>query len=306
MIISLIAAMSDERVIGLEGKLPWHIPADLARFKSITLGHAVLLGRRTFESIGHPLPGRRNIVITGNGGEIEGCEIARSLAEAIAATEGAEEIFVCGGERLFTEALPLCQRIYLTLVHDSYRGDVHFPEIPETFLELHREERPDLTPPLTFLVFEKVDRIEPGADVQELRRKGREAMQRKLYFLARRCFEQARSLEESPDLASDLGFCLAKSGGDLQSALQLAERALESEPQNPRFLLNLGRVQIGAGAKEKGLTTLRKGMQFGGGEELAAELAKCGTRKPPPIPSLPRSHPLNRYLGLMLHRLGIK
>ena len=306
MIISLIAAMSQERVIGRAGKLPWHIPADLARFKSITMGHAVLMGRKTFESIGHPLPGRRTIVLTRTGGKMEGCEIAGSLPQAISAAEGNEEIFICGGELVFREALPLCHRIYLTVVHASYQGDVHFPELPASFLELHREERPDLTPALTFLVYERVDRIEPGADVHELIEKGREATQRQLYYLARRCFEQALTTEDSAETRSELAFSIAKSGGDCQAALHLAEKALQDDPENVHLHLQVGRVQILAGDKEKGLQTLRKGLQLGGGPEFLAELQKFGTRTPPPLRSLPRSHPLNRYLGLMLHRMGMR
>lgn len=306
MIISMIAAMSEERVIGRFGELPWHLPADLARFKSITLGHTLLMGRRTYDSIGHPLPGRRIIVLTHSVAEIPGCQVARSLPEAIAAAEGEEEIFICGGAELFREALPCCQRIYLTIVHASYQGDTFFPELPDGFQELHREELPESSPPLSFLVFEKVARIEHGADVRELRQKGVEAMQRKLYFLARRCFEQALALEESPEVEAELAFCLAKSGADVQEALAIAQRALEKDPENTRICLNLGRLLIMGGAKERGLATLRKGMQLGDGPEILAELNRCGTRTPSVIRSLPRNHPLNRYLGILMHRLGLR
>lgn len=304
MIISLIAAMSEDRVIGWEGKLPWHSPTDLARFKAITVGHTVVMGRRTYDSIGHPLLGRRTIVLTKTRREIEGCEVARSLQLAIAAAEGEEEIFIIGGEAVFQEALLLCQRIYLTIVHGSYRGDVYFPQLPTAFVELQREELPEISPPLTFLVFEKVDRIKPDADVEELRQKGEEAIQRQLYFLARHCFEQAMAIEDNAETAAALALCMVKSGGDARAALQLAEKALKREPENTRLYLNVGRVQVQAGAKEKGLATLRKGLQLGGGPEFIAELERCGNRLPPPIRLLPRSHPLNRYLGLMLHRMG--
>jgi dihydrofolate reductase len=306
MIISLIAAMSEERVIGRDGKLPWHIPADLARFKSLTMGHPVVMGRKTFESIGRPLPGRRNIILSKTLQQVKDCQIVRSLQEAISAAEGDEEIFICGGEEVFREALPLCQRIYLTIIHQSYQGDVHFPPIPQSFVELHKEARQDATPAISFLVYEKVERIQPGADVEELRQKGMEAMQRQLYFLGRRCFEQALSLEESPDNSSDLAYCMAKSGGDLGLSVRLAEDAVQMEPENPRFYLNLGRVQLLAGQREAGLNTLRKGVQLGGGAELLTELAKFGDRTPPTIPSLSRTHPLNHYLGKVLHRLGLK
>ena len=306
MIISIIAAMSDDRVIGRGGKLPWKIPADLARFRSLTMGHTVVMGRRTFEGIGHPLSGRDNIIVARGGGAFEGCRVVRSLREVVEAVSGDDELFICGGAELYREAFPISQRIYLTVVHGSYPGDVYFPEIPDTFLELHREDLPDATPPLSFLVFEKVDPIAPGGDAEELRRKGLEALQRKLYYLARSCFEQALSLKESAEISSHLAFCMAKSGADRRQALQLAEKALQSEPDNLDLHLNLGRVQIIAGAKELGLRTLRRGVQLGGGKEFLAELTKWGTRTPSPIPTLPRNHPLNKYLGILMHRLGLR
>lgn len=306
MIISMIAAMSDNKVIGAHGKLPWDIPADLARFRSLTMGHAVLMGRKTFESIGHPLEGRKNIVLTRSLGKIEGCQVVRSLQEGIAAAEGDEEIFICGGEEVFREALPLCQRIYLTVVHGQYQGDVHFPQPPCSFIEMHREEFPEASPPTSFLVLEKVGPMQQGGDAGELHQKGVEAIHRQLYFLARCCFEQSLALEENPETSSYLAFSLAKSGGDCQAALLMAEKALQKDPDNVPIHLNLGRVQIMAGVKLKGLDTLRRGVHLGGGQEFYVELAKCGTRVAPPIKSLPRSHPLNRYLGLLLHRLNMR
>lgn len=303
MIISIIAAMSDNRVIGKNGKLPWDIPADLARFRSLTMGHTVLMGRKTYESIGHPLDGRKNIVLSRTMGRTEGVIVARTLQEGIAAAEGDEELFVCGGEEIFREALLSCQRIYLTVVHGHYEGDASFPQPPCSFTDLHREEFPDCSPPTTFLVMEKVDRIQPDSDVEELRRKGVEALNRQLYFLARCCFGQAQALEESAETASDLAFSQAKSGADCQAALKAAEKALREDADNLRIRLNLGRIQILAGEKGKGLETLRKGVQMGGGQDFLSELAMCGTRGTPPIKSLPRSHPLNRYLGLLMHRL---
>ena len=306
MIISIIAAMSDGRVMGRDGKLPWHVPADLARFRSLTMGHTVAMGRRTFEGIGHPLPGRKNIIVSRQGGALEGCQVVSSLHEAVEAVSGDEELFICGGAELYQEAFPISQRIYLTVIHGRYPGDVLFPEIPDSFLELHREELPDATPPLSFLVFEKVERAEATGDAAELCRKGLEALQRKLYYLAKNCFEQALSHRENPEISSHLSFCMAKSGADRQKALELAEKAHSDQPDNLVVLLNLGRVQIIAGAKEQGLNTLRRGKQQGGGKDFIAELTKWGTRTPPPIPSLPRTHPLNKYLGLMMYRLGLR
>jgi dihydrofolate reductase len=307
MIISLIAAMSEERVIGRDGKLPWQIPADLTRFKTITMGHTVVMGRKTFQSIGRPLPGRRNIVLSKTIREIEGCEIAHSLQQAIAAAEGEEELFICGGQQIFREALPLCQRIYLTLVHASFPGDVYFPEIPPPFEQTYIEERPELTPPLSFLVYEKVEPIRAGSgSAHDLRLKGREAIQRQLYFLARNCLEQSLTLEDDASARSDLAFSMAKSGGDLQAALRLAEQAQAERPNDPHTHLNLGRIQILSGEKEKGVATLRQAMQLGGGPEIIVTLAKLGIRRPPPIRSLPRTHPLNKYLGLFLTRIGLR
>ncbi|HJV34158.1 dihydrofolate reductase [Geomonas sp.] len=307
MIISLIAAMSEERVIGRDGKLPWQIPADLTRFKTITMGHTVVMGRKTFQSIGRPLPGRRNIVLSKTVREIEGCEIAHSLQQAIAAAEGEEELFICGGQEIFKQALPLCQRIYLTVVHASYPGDVYFPEIPSPFQQTYIEERPELTPPLSFLVYEKVEPIRQGSgSARDLRLKGREAIQRQLYFLARNCLEQSLNLEDDASARSDLAFSMAKSGGDLQAALRLAEQAQTELQNDPHAHLNLGRIQIMAGEKEKGVATLRHAMQLGGGPEVIVTLAKLGIRRPPPIRSLPRTHPLNKYLGLFLTRIGLR
>lgn len=306
MIISTIAAMSDNRVIGAGGKIPWDIPSDLTRFRSITIGHAVIMGRKTYDSIGHPLLGRRNIVLTRKGSKIEGCEIAGNLHAAIAAAEGEEEVFICGGSEVFQEALPFCQRIYLTIVHGNYQGDAFFPELPDGFVELHREEFPDTTPPSSFVVLEKVERVDAGADARQLRRKGREALNRQLYFLARRCFEQAQALDENPETASDLAYSLIKSGAQGREARDMAERALQQQPQNLCILLNAGRVLILSGEKSKGLDMLRRGVQSGGGPEFLAELARCGNRKIQPIKSLPRSHPLNRYLGLLLSRMNLK
>jgi dihydrofolate reductase len=303
MIISIIAAMSDNRVIGKNGKLPWDIPGDLARFRTLTMGHAVIMGRKTYESIGHPLAGRRNIVISKTMGKTEEVIVARTLQEGIAAADGDEEVFVCGGEEIFREALAICQRIYLTVVHGQYDGDVHFPQPPCSFTELHREEFLDGSPATTYLVMEKVDRIQPGSDVRELRQKGVEALNRQLYFLARCCFGQAQALEHTPETSSDLAFSQAKSGADCQVALKLAEKAFRDNPDNLRIRLNLGRIQILAGEKGKGLETLRKGMQLGGGQDFLSELAMCGTRGTPPIKSLPRTHPLNRYIGILMHRL---
>lgn len=128
MKISLIAAMSENRVIGRDGALPWHLPADLARFKSITTGQTVIMGRKTFESVGKPLPNRRSIVISRNGEyRCEGVVVVHSFDEALEHRTGQEEVFVLGGQAIYELALPRADRLYLTLVHASIDGDTYFP-----------------------------------------------------------------------------------------------------------------------------------------------------------------------------------
>jgi dihydrofolate reductase len=145
MVISIIAAMAENRVIGRGNEMPWDIPSELHRFKERTLGHPVIMGRKTFESIGHPLPGRKNIIISGQQGfACEGCVVVRDLQAAIAAAEGAAEVFICGGESVFREAMPLADSIYLTVIDEEFDGDTFFPEIPDDFVEVERESFEDV------------------------------------------------------------------------------------------------------------------------------------------------------------------
>jgi dihydrofolate reductase len=128
--VNLIVAWSRDRVIGRGGTLPWHLPQDLRRFKLTTLGHPIVMGRRTWESIGRPLPGRRSIVVTRNARwSAPGCERADSLSQALSMCEGASEVFVIGGAELFAEALPLAQRLFLTEIDAAFDGDTFFPPI---------------------------------------------------------------------------------------------------------------------------------------------------------------------------------
>jgi dihydrofolate reductase len=131
MTLSLIVAMTDDRVIGINNQLPWHLSDDLKRFKKITMGHPIIMGRKTYESIGRPLPGRKNIVITNNKEFFaEGVSVAHGLREAIAMCPAdSPERFVIGGAGLFESALPMADRLYLTLIHHPFKGDVHFPPI---------------------------------------------------------------------------------------------------------------------------------------------------------------------------------
>jgi dihydrofolate reductase len=139
--ISIVAAMSRNRVIGMGGAIPWKIPEDLRRFRELTLGHAVIMGRKTFESIGRPLAGRRNIVVTHQENySREGIVTVHSLAEAIESSGQDEELFICGGSEIYKQALPLCSKIYLTIVGLDIEGDTFFPILPDDdFRELSRE-----------------------------------------------------------------------------------------------------------------------------------------------------------------------
>jgi len=144
--ICLIAALAANRVIGKNNALPWHLPADLKRFKALTMGHPVVMGRKTYESIGRPLPGRRNLVITRNRGySAPGCEVVHSFDAAIAACRDAQEIFVIGGAELYRESLPRAHCLELTEIRAEIEGDATFPEFSvsewqETGREIHSDE----------------------------------------------------------------------------------------------------------------------------------------------------------------------
>ncbi len=143
----LVVAVADSGVIGAGGALPWHLPEDLKHFKAKTLGHAVIMGRKTWESIGRPLPRRRNIVVTRQAGYVaEGAEVAHSLDEALAlARQGDPEPRVIGGADLFRLALPAASRIYWTEVHRDVAGDVSFPPFDRAqWREVERDERGEL------------------------------------------------------------------------------------------------------------------------------------------------------------------
>lgn len=142
MIISLIAALATDRVIGMENAMPWHLPGDLAWFKRNTLNKPVIMGRKTFESIGRPLPGRLNIVISSKPGEHEGVTWVTSVDAALAATGDVEEVMVMGGGRVYEQLLPKANRLYLTHIDAEVEGDTHFPDYEpddweSTFSEFH-------------------------------------------------------------------------------------------------------------------------------------------------------------------------
>ena len=127
--LSLIVAMARNRVIGIDNTLPWHLPEDLKHFKDLTMGHHIIMGHKTYDSIGRPLPGRTTVIVTRDPGyTMAGCLIAHSLDEAVKLSEGDDEAFFVGGSSLYEQALPLADRLYITEIQADYEGDAHFPE----------------------------------------------------------------------------------------------------------------------------------------------------------------------------------
>jgi len=132
MIISFIVAMSKNRVIGKDNKLPWDLPADMKHFKDLTMGKPVIMGRKTYESIGRPLPDRTNIIITRDKDyKAEGCIVTSSVEGALDAAGDQEEIMVIGGSQIYKEFLPIANKIYLTIIDEEFEGDAFFPEYNE-------------------------------------------------------------------------------------------------------------------------------------------------------------------------------
>jgi len=141
--LALIAALARNRAIGRDNAMPWRLPEDLQRFKRLTLGHVVIMGRKTFESIGSPLPGRDNIVITrARDWSPPGCAVVHSLDAALASVESRGEAFVIGGAQIYALAMPLAQRLYLTEIERDFGGDAFFPEYDHSaWREVSRERR---------------------------------------------------------------------------------------------------------------------------------------------------------------------
>ena len=156
MKIVLIAAMAKNRVIGRGNAIPWHIPSELQRFKTMTMGHTLVMGRKTFESIGRPLPGRKTIIVTRNPEyRAAGCLVAQSLTAAIALCPETETIFIAGGGEIYREALPLAEAIYLTVLDREVEGDILFPEFDPSQFRMVSQERLHSTEPYTFTVFSR-------------------------------------------------------------------------------------------------------------------------------------------------------
>lgn len=144
MIVTAVVAIAENRAIGKNNELLWHLPKDLKHFKEITKGHTIIMGRKTFDSIGKPLPHRRNIVITRRKDlEIEGAEVVGSVDEALAGCTADDEVFIVGGAEIYKLAMPKMDRIYLTTVHASYDADVYFPEIDHTIWKEVATEKHD-------------------------------------------------------------------------------------------------------------------------------------------------------------------
>ncbi len=161
MRLSVIAAMSANRVIGSNNDLPWRLPADLKRFKSLTMEHHLIMGRKTFESIGRPLPGRTTVVITHQTDYApEGVLVALSVEQALQMAAGDDEVFVAGGAQIYQQVLPRADRLYLTSIHEDFEGDTNFPEFEESDWKLISEEGygPDEKNPYayTFLIYERL------------------------------------------------------------------------------------------------------------------------------------------------------
>ena len=169
MTISLIVAMSENRVIGAGGDLPWHLPADLKHFKATTLGKPIIMGRKTFDSIGRPLPGRRNIVVTRNREwSREGVDVVESVEAAVTLAKGAgakgtgakdtDEVMITGGAQIYAQAMAMVDRLYITEVALTVMGDTCFPEFDVSdWREVSRDAHPaeDDKPAYAFIVYER-------------------------------------------------------------------------------------------------------------------------------------------------------
>ena len=160
MLVSIIVAASANNVIGVDGGLPWHISEDLKRFRQITMGKPMIMGRLTYESIGRALPGRRSIVLTQQSNFVaQDCELAGSPHEALQAAGDVDEVMVIGGGKIYAQMLPLVNRIYLTRVHTEIDGDTHFPPLNASeWQSVSSEEFPHSESRPVGFTFEVLDR----------------------------------------------------------------------------------------------------------------------------------------------------
>ena len=142
MKLSLIVAMATNRTIGINNQMPWHLSADLKKFKKITMGHPIIMGRKTFESIGRPLPGRQNIIISRDPHyQQQGCSVFNDIDSALQSCAESDEVFVIGGATLYEATLARADRLYITEIQQAFDGDTWFPEIKqEQWREVARED----------------------------------------------------------------------------------------------------------------------------------------------------------------------
>jgi dihydrofolate reductase len=159
MIVTIVVAISENNAIGKNNQLLWYLPADLKHFKNITTGHTVIMGRKTYDSVGKPLPNRRNIIITHQDITIEGCEVVKSITDALALSTAEEEVFIIGGAEIYRQSIHLTNRIYLTTVRQSFDADAFFPKIDyrewkETAREDHQPDEKNKLP-YSFITLER-------------------------------------------------------------------------------------------------------------------------------------------------------
>ena len=159
MLISLIAAMAKNRVIGRQGEIPWKIPGEQKIFKEITIGHAVIMGRKTYESLGRPLADRFNIIVTRQKEyRAEGSIVVHDLASALNhCSQDENEAFICGGGQLYHEALPIADRIYLTVIPREITGDTYFPEISSVDFRVKESKAIEGVEPYNFYIYERTE-----------------------------------------------------------------------------------------------------------------------------------------------------
>ena len=163
--VSVIVAVAQNGTIGDKNALLWHISEDLRNFKRITSGHPVIMGRKTFESLGRPLPNRQNVVISRTITHIEGCTVVDSLEKAIALFPQEEEIFIIGGAQIYAQAMPLADKFYLTRVEHPYDGDTSFPEWDASQWRLKSEESFPCGEKYPYpFSFQEYERISPNSD----------------------------------------------------------------------------------------------------------------------------------------------
>ncbi len=156
MIKTIIVAAASNGVIGDGARIPWRLPADLKRFKQLTMGHWLVMGRKTFESIGRPLPGRTTVVVTrGDFAAPEGVRVAHSIDEALALAQG-DEVFICGGAEIYRQTLQIADRVHFTRIEQAFEGDVVFPDVDWSTWRVAARERHEATAEIPF-AYEFID-----------------------------------------------------------------------------------------------------------------------------------------------------